>query len=521
MSRDTILSGNDRVRLLIIPLLALLLCSWIRADEDAAPIRKIITDALAAGKKPFVFAPVFGKESKVQLSAADDKGLTVVFLGNNLPLAWKDLNAAHLGAIASECASTAKEHVEIAKFYAAKGLGDRAEKAGAAALALDKSVAGDLAEAMKKIKPAEPSPTPAVAAEKSADEKAEKQEKPKSLAERMGMASGAGAAQRTTHDGRVLPPMPPIKAPIMWDTPEADAILSAMQICPKNSPWHEDISKLPVHPDSDKIVANIGANKNIIAYGGQNFILVPPDQPRVPVKVRSYPGEADKGPFPVPDLPPIEGWSAILRDNKPNPKKLDDILRAPVDGDRHVIVVDPVRNMSYDFFATRKTDSGWEAGSIAVWNFNTNKVKGSGACNASGLPYLPTIVRYDELQRGNIDHALVFTVSKTRKAFIWPAKAHAGHTDDPHFPAFGQRFRLKANVDISKLPKDTQTICIALKKYGMMIMDNGPDWDIYVSGDHRVSLDNCIRPLRQLKGSDFEVVLTTGEFEGPRTNDPR
>jgi hypothetical protein len=116
-----------------------------------------------------------------------------------------------------------------------------------------------------------------------------------------------------------------------------------------------------------------------------------------------------------------------------------------------------------------------------------------------------------------VEHAIRMTVSKTRKAFIYPAThLYAGHTDDPHFPAMGERFRLKASVDISKLPKQARAIAVALKKYGAIVCDNGRDWDMCATSDARIDFEQMRTLHRLIKGSDLEVVVTTGELEGPR-----
>jgi hypothetical protein len=123
---------------------------------------------------------------------------------------------------------------------------------------------------------------------------------------------------------------------------------------------------------------------------------------------------------------------------------------------------------------------------------------------------LPGLIRHDEMKRGVIEHALRMTLTKTRKAFIYPATHHAGSTDDPTYPAMGQRFRLKASVDISGLPKEAQVIATALKKYGAIVADNGTDWYLCATIDKRFSIE-AMKAISRLKGSDFEAVLTAGE----------
>src|SRR5206468_4154426 len=131
------------------------------------------------------------------------------------------------------------------------------------------------------------------------------------------------------------PQMPEITKPILFNTPEADKVLAALQVFPPDNPWNEDISRLPVHPQSAKMIADMGADKKLAYNLDMGFILVPPDQKKVPVKLVSYPNESDKGPYPIPDNAPIENWPLDGR-------KLEDAQKANERGDRHVLVVDPV-----------------------------------------------------------------------------------------------------------------------------------------------------------------------------------
>jgi hypothetical protein len=319
--------------------------------------------------------------------------------------------------------------------------------------------------------------------------------------------AAAGSGRRVNHAGRPLPPMPRFKEPLMFNTPEADAVLSAMQVFPPNNPWNEDVSKLPVHPNSDKFIASVGDEKPFRENWDMCFVLVPPNQPRVEVKLLTYADESDKGPYPVPDNGPIEGWPM-------SGGTLENIQRRG-DGDRHLIVVDPLNLMLYEFYQGRRADAGWEASNEATFSLAGNKLRPRGwtSSDAAGLPIFPSIPRYDECERGMVEHAMRFTVRRTRREFIYPATHQAGHTPDPNVPAMGQRFRLKAGVDVSGFPKHARAIALGLKKYGMFVADNGSDWYLSVPPDRRLE---GLDALRRLKGIDFEVVATTGENEGPR-----
>jgi len=297
--------------------------------------------------------------------------------------------------------------------------------------------------------------------------------------------------------------LPKFSKPVLFNTPEADAILAALQVFPKNNPWNEDISKRPVHPDSDKMIASVGKDKTVRVNFDMAFVLVPPHQPRIEVKLKS-PDESDKGPYPVPDNAPIEGWP------------LDGAtLEASQQGggsDRHLIVVDPTAGMLYEFFRAFKRPTGWEAGNEATFDLKANKMRPRtwSSADAAGLPIFPSLPRFEECESGGVDHALRVTVSKTRKAFLYPASHQAGSTDAATVPAMGQRFRLKASVDVSAFPRHAQAVAAAMKKYGLLVADNGSDWDISVPPDTRLK---GLEALRKLKGSDFEVIVTTGENE--------
>jgi hypothetical protein len=284
-------------------------------------------------------------------------------------------------------------------------------------------------------------------------------------------------------------------------------VMAALQLFPATSAWHEDISKLPVLANSPRMIERIGADKKLACNLDMGFIIVPSGQRKVAVKLVSYADESDPGPYPLPDNAPIEGW----------PLDGSDLARLQRvgEGDRHVIVLDPVNARLWEFYQGRRTDSGWQAACVAGFDLASNTLRPAGwtSADAAGLPILPAVVRYDECARGVIDHALRFTVQRSRKACLYPATHHAGHTTDADVPAMGERFRLKAGVDISRFPPHARAIAQALKTYGMLVADNGGDWRISVAPDSRIQ---GLDALRALKGGDFEVVQTTGEKDGPR-----
>ncbi len=297
------------------------------------------------------------------------------------------------------------------------------------------------------------------------------------------------------------PPMPAVTKPVMFNTEEADRILAALQVYPPDNPWNADISKSPVLKNSKAMIASIGPDKHLAYNSDMSFILVPANQKRVQVPILSYPAESDPGPFPVPDNTPVEGWPLDGR-----------TLAAAQEGrenaDRHVIIVDPVSRRLYELYQGRKTGASWECACAAVFDLTSNKLRPDGwtSADAAGLPIFPAIIRFDELERGIVGHAMRFTVRATRRAYVQPATHFASSKTDPDLPRMGERFRLRADYDISGFSPHAQAILKGLKKHGMFVADNGGDWRLSVAPDERIKgLDD----LRRVKGSDFEAI------EGP------
>lgn len=314
---------------------------------------------------------------------------------------------------------------------------------------------------------------------------------------------------------------PLITKPVMFDTAEADRILSGLQVFPPDNPWNEDISSLPVLPDSPAIIASIGAEKPLDYNLDMNFILVPPDQKKVDVLINMYPDESDKGPYPVPDNAPIENWPlARNEDVKALPRPgatLGDIQRNG-SGDRHCLVVDPVNRMLYEFYIMRKTDAGWTAAQASIFDLKSNKLRPEGwtSADAAGLPIFPSVVRYDECRSGMVRHATRFTVRKTRRAYAYPARHFASRITDTNVPRMGERLRLRKDFDISAFPPHAQAILKGLKKYGMFVADNGSDWLMSIAPDRRLQ---GLDALNRVKGKDFEVVQTDKSIADSRLKD--
>jgi hypothetical protein len=309
--------------------------------------------------------------------------------------------------------------------------------------------------------------------------------------------------------------MPAISKPISFDDPASDAILSALEVFPPNNPWNLLVEDWPVRDNSKAIVNSVGANKVFRCNPDMGFVLVSPDQKKVEVKIVGYPDESDKGPFPVPDNTPIEGWPVGYAGKK---LTLEDVQKNVMkeEGDRHAIVVDPTNRMLYEFYQMRKGAGGWEATCSAMFDLKSNKLRPDGwtSTDAAGLPIFPAVVRYDELKRGVVEHALRVTVRRTRKAYVHPATHFASRLTDADLPRMGERFRLRKDFDVSGFSPEAKAILTALKRYGMFVADNGIEWAISIAPDPRIKWLH--EEMRKVKGSDFEVVTPPAGYAPPK-----
>lgn len=284
------------------------------------------------------------------------------------------------------------------------------------------------------------------------------------------------------------------------------ADMAKCALFPADSVFNTPIDTLPVDANSDAYIQSIGANTSLHPdFGaaewdgkpiGIPYNIVPKGQPLTTVKF-SYADESDRGPYPLPSSPKIEGGS-----------------------DRHILMLQRKKCLLYELYAARKTKQGkWKAGSGAIWNLNSNALRPDGwtSADAAGLPILPLLARYDEVATNEIKHALRFTAAQTRDAYIWPARHAASDLTDENTPPMGQRFRLKASFDVSDFSPQTQIILNALKKYGMFLADNGSDW--YISGAPNENWDDDTLgdDLRQIHGSDFEAVDESGLMLDPNS----
>ena len=272
-------------------------------------------------------------------------------------------------------------------------------------------------------------------------------------------------------------------------------------VLPADNIWNTPIDQLPVSPSSSTYVNTIGATTGVHADFGSGlwdggpigipFITVPGTQTKYPASF-DYADESDPGPYAVPLNAPIEGGSAST-------------------GDRHAISVDVDHCILYELYAAYPQSASWKAGSGAIYNLLSNNLRVATwtSADAAGLPIFPGLVRYDEIAAGEIRHALRFTVPKTQKAYVWPARHYASSLTGAQYPPMGVRFRLRADFDISSFSPTNQIILRALKKYGMMIADNGSAWFLSGAPDSRWNNDD-LHNLGKIHGSDFEVVDVSG-----------
>lgn len=267
-------------------------------------------------------------------------------------------------------------------------------------------------------------------------------------------------------------------------------------VFPTDNPWNTDISSYPLDPNSASYIASIGESGHLHPdFGGNGeygipYVVVNGDQPKVPLLEIEYEDESDPGPYPIPDNAPIEGGS-----------------------DAHVLVVDQENCKLYELFAAEKVSGGWNAGSAAIFDLLSNDLRPDGwtSADAAGLPIFPGLVRYDEVAAGAVSHAIRFTVSKTQRGYITPATHFASNSTDSHLPPMGLRVRMKADYDISGLHGQARVIAAAMKKYGMILADNGSNWYFTGAADTRWD-DEDLNQLKSVPGSAFEAVYT-GEIQ--------
>lgn len=293
-----------------------------------------------------------------------------------------------------------------------------------------------------------------------------------------------------------LPPSTPSFTVLPPDPVSAFSVpptIGGCAVFPSDNAWNEDVSELPLNPNSATYIASINSTRQFVHpdFGsdptyGIPYTVVPGSQPFVPITFTAYGSESDPGPYPIPANAPVESGS-----------------------DKHVLVLDTGNCHLYEMFnSVKNTGAGWSCDSGAVFDLGSDALRSDTwtSADAAGLPILPGLVRYDEVQSGVITHALRFTVAQTQNGFIHPATHQAGSAN-PSLPPMGLRLRLKASFDLSPFHGASLVILTALKRYGMIVADNGSSWYISGSTDTRWN-DTDLDQLKTVPGSAFEAVQT-------------
>jgi len=282
---------------------------------------------------------------------------------------------------------------------------------------------------------------------------------------------------------------------------------------PSDNVWNTDISSLPVDPHSAAWLSSMhSATTNLHPdFGpsgdpsnpyGMPYAVAPPLTPKIFLTF-DYAGESDPGPYPFTASTPIEGGSAST-------------------GDRHALMVDPSTCDLYELYDARYSPSGSTAGSGAIWNLNSNALRPAGwtSADAAGLPILPGLLRYDEVQSGSITHAIRMTAERTDTSYLWPARHEAGSASDPNLPPMGARFRLKASFDISGYSPQAQVVLRAMQHYGLILADNGSNW--YFGGTADTGWpQSLVDELKQVPASAFDAVDESSLMVNPDSGQAR
>jgi hypothetical protein len=266
--------------------------------------------------------------------------------------------------------------------------------------------------------------------------------------------------------------------------------------------WNQRIDDAPVDPMSEVLIRSLGADRGLHpcfgsgewegSLNGIPYVVVSSAQPGAPVEFTEYGEESDAGPYPIPPLSPIEQHTSD-------------------EADRHVIVLDRDNWKLYELFHAFEVGGGWKADGGAIWDLNSNAGRPAGwtSADAAGLPIFPGLVRYDEVEAGEIRHALRFTAAKTRKAYVPPASHWASPNRSAALPPMGMRVRLKKDFDVTKYPRDVQVILRCLQTYGMILADNGSNWFVTGAPDERWDND-ALHLMKDVKGENFEVIRMDG-----------
>ena len=314
-----------------------------------------------------------------------------------------------------------------------------------------------------------------------------------------GSSTSSSQTLEVTSTSGGSPPPPPSACSAMSAGQEAS--LNGFVPFPADNLWNNDISSAPVDPNSAAIINFIGASVPLHPDFGSGtydgsiigipYEIVDSSQGPVTINFTAYGDESDPGPMPIPLNAPIEG--------DPNPS-----------GDQHVLVLDNANCWLYELYDAQPNGSAWNAGSAAVWDLTADEQRPYTwtSADAAGLPIFPGLIRYDEVAAGQINHAIRFTLQSSRAAFIPPASHWAANSTNALAAPMGMRLRLKASFDISGFSAANQVILTALKKYGMIMADNGSS--MYISGAPNDNWNNDdLHNLTDVTASDFDVIQMT------------
>jgi hypothetical protein len=312
------------------------------------------------------------------------------------------------------------------------------------------------------------------------------------------LALAALALAAIAAPAQALGPYPDLGSCQVFPDPPASLSPRAPSL-PNQAAWNQDVSKAPRDPRSAAYIAYVNAHGGDFLHPdfgsprpyGFPFAVVGPGQRRLPVSYTAYGEESDRGPFPVPAGAPIEGGNGS-------------------DGDRHVLTVDRSSCTLYELyrgFYEPRPRPHWNAGSGAAWDLRSTALRPEGwtSADAAGLPIFPGLVRYDEVAAGRLEHAIRVTFESTRDAWVHPASHCAGDTAGPSAPPMGLRLRLRAGYGLGHFSGAARTIAEAMKRYGLIVADNGSNWFFSGSSDRRWNDEN-LNQLKRIPGSAFEVV---------------
>jgi hypothetical protein len=269
-------------------------------------------------------------------------------------------------------------------------------------------------------------------------------------------------------------------------------------VFPPDNALNQEVAAAPVDPRSGQYIASIGASAHLHPDFGANpeygipYAVVGARQPKVAIAFTEYGEESDPGPYPIPPTAPVERGE-----------------------DRHVLVAQEGSCRLYELYHARRAGAGWQAGSGAVFDLASDRLRPEGwtSADAAGLPIFPLLVRYPDVAAGRIDHALRVTVPRTQRGYIHPATHFASSSSDPSLPPMGLRLRLRASFSLAGFHGQALVVLEALKRYGLIVADNGSPWYVTGAPDARWSEED-LGQIKQVPGSAFEAVQTGPVLHG-------